>query len=610
MADKRIKGIVIEISGNTTKLQDALKGVEKNTRDITGELSQVEKLLKLSPKSTELLAQKQKLLAEAVANTKDKLGTLKTAQEQAVKALAEGKIGEDQYREITREVMWAERELKNLEQRLSDVNNKWKSAAKDIGAFGDKATALGNKLMPVSAAAGAAVGGIVALAVNSGAAADDLNTLSKQTGITTEDLQKFKYAADIIDVPLEAFTGSMAKLTRNMAGAKDGTGPAADAFKTLGVSVKDANGNLRDNEDVFYDTIDALGKVKSETDRDAMSMSIFGKSAQDLNPLILGGADALKTLGQEAKDAGLIMSQDALDGLNAFNDEIDKTKAQVGAAGMKMSATFGEILLPLLKSLAEWLQTVAQWFSNLSPNVAKTILVVLGIIAAIGPLLLLIGGMASGIAALMPIIAGLGTAFAILTGPIGLVIAIIAAVIAIGVLLYKNWDKIIAFAGNLKNTLVARFNEIKETIKTKIGDAMSFIKELPSKALQWGKDIVNGLWNGIKSLASTLKNNVSKFISDNVPGVVKKLLGINSPSKLFEGMGVNVVEGFSKGIEGTTKNLRNAASSMAQAATVGASSSMVRHTFDPLTVRGVNNQGELVAIVERTMKDILYWEGR
>ena len=603
MVQKNIKGITISIGADTTQLGKALDGVEKNAKGIQGELKQVERLLKLDPKNTELLAQKQKLLAEAVANTKDKLGTLKTAQEQAVKALAEGKIGEDQYREITREVMWAERELKNLEQRLSDVNNKWKSAAKDIGAFGDKATALGNKLMPVSAAAGAAVGGIVALAVNSGAAADDLNTLSKQTGITTEDLQKFKYAADIIDVPLEAFTGSMAKLTRNMAGAKDGTGPAADAFKTLGVSVKDANGNLRDNEDVFYDTIDALGKVKSETDRDAMSMSIFGKSAQDLNPLILGGADALKTLGQEAKDAGLIMSQDALDGLNEFNDEIDKTKAQVGAAGMKMSATFGEILLPLLKSLAEWLQTVAQWFSNLSPNVAKTILVVLGIIAAIGPLLLLIGGMASGIAALMPIIAGLGAAFAILTGPIGLVIAIVAGLIAIGVLLYKNWDKIIAAASKLWGFIKGAFNGIKNTIT----NAFDSIRNI--NLYEIGKNIIQGLINGVKNMAGAVGNAVKNVASGAVSSV-KNFLGIRSPSKVFEQLGEFTGEGFAKGIEATKRSISQATQSISQAAQVGVNNKVSHEHGGVVTVRGVNNQGELVGIVEKIVTDRLYWEAR
>ena len=603
MADKRIKGITIELNGDTTKLGKALQGVEKNTRDITGELSQVEKLLKLSPKSTELLAQKQKLLADAVTNSKEKLETLKTAQDQAVKALERGEIGEDQYRAIQREVIKAEQELKGLEQRLSDVNNKWKSAAKDVAAFGDKATNLGNKLMPVSAAAGAAVGGIVALAVNSGAAADDLNTLSKQTGITTEDLQKFKYAADIIDVPLEAFTGSMAKLTRNMAGAKDGTGPAADAFKTLGVSVKDANGNLRDNEDVFYDTIDALGKVKSETDRDAMSMSIFGKSAQDLNPLILGGADALKTLGQEAKDAGLIMSQDALDGLNEFNDEIDKTKAQVGAAGMKMSATFGEILLPLLKSLAEWLQTVAQWFSNLSPNVAKTILVVLGIIAAIGPLLLLIGGMASGIAALMPIVAGLGTAFAVITGPIGLVIAIIAAVIAIGVALYKNWDTVIAKVRQLGAFIKNAWSGIKNTIT----NAFDSIRNI--NLYEIGKNIIQGLINGVKNMAGNVSNAV-KNVASNAVGSVKKFLGIRSPSKVFEQLGEYTGEGFAKGIEATKRSISQATQSISQAAQIGVDNRVAHEHGGTITVRGVNNQGELVGIVEKIVTDRLYWEAR
>ena len=113
-----IKGITIEIGGDTQKLNKALEDVNKKSRDIQSELKQVEKLLKLDPGNTELLAQKQKLLAEAVANSKEKLDRLKSAQEQVNEQFKKGEISEEQYRAFQREVVKAEQELAGFEKQL------------------------------------------------------------------------------------------------------------------------------------------------------------------------------------------------------------------------------------------------------------------------------------------------------------------------------------------------------------------------------------------------------------------------------------------------------------------------------------------------------------
>ena len=612
MADKRIKGITIELNGDTTKLGKALQGVEKNTRDITGELSQVEKLLKLSPKSTELLAQKQKLLADAVTNSKEKLETLKTAQDQAVKALERGEIGEDQYRAIQREVIKAEQELKSLEKQLGEVNNKWQQAADKMGAFGDKLTGAGQKMLPVTAGIVGAGGLAFKMAADVQDAMGATDQVFKESADGVKDwADSLESYYGIAEGEALEYSNMMGSMLQNIGGLTEEE--AAKQSQTLIALAGDLTAMYGGT------TADAVQALTGALKGNNTMLDNYGMAANDAmiksKALEMGLISEGKTMELATKQAAtlaLIMEQSgAAQGQAAREaDGASGSMRALVTEGKNLTTSFGEALLPVLTPLVASLKDLIGRFTDLSPETRKIIVIILGLVAAIGPLLIVIGSIASGIAALMPVITGLGTVFAVLTGPIGLVIAAIAAVIAIGVLLYKNWDKIIAFAANLKDQLSAKFAQIKETIVTKISDAMAFIRELPAKALQWGKDIVNGLWNGIKSLAGTLKSNVSKFISDNVPGVVKKLLGINSPSKLFEGMGVNVVEGFSKGIEGTTKNLRNAASSMASAATVGASSSTVRHTFDPLTVRGVNNQGELVAVVERTMKDILYWEGR
>ena len=154
MAGSRIKGITIEIGGDTTKLQTALKGVNTEIRNTQSQLKDVEKLLKLDPGNTELLAQKHKLLGQAVSETKEKLETLKTAAEQAEKALNDGTISKDQYDALQREIIETENELKRLEEQA----NQSATAMQKISATGEKLKDVGGKvegagkaLMPVTA---------------------------------------------------------------------------------------------------------------------------------------------------------------------------------------------------------------------------------------------------------------------------------------------------------------------------------------------------------------------------------------------------------------------------------------------------------------------------
>ncbi|MBR0576748.1 hypothetical protein KCG48_10430 [Proteiniclasticum sp. BAD-10] len=571
---KDIRGITIQLEGETTGLAKSLQDVNKKARDLQQELKEVEQGLKLDPKNTELLAQKQKLLGDAVENTKEKLERLKSAQEQVTEQFNRGEISEQQYRDFQREVVNTESKLKSLENQLSNVNNKWKYSAKALGEFGKKTEELGNKMAPISKTAGAALTGIVGIGIKAASTADDLNTLSKQTGLSVEELQKFQMASDTIDVPMDTMTGSLSKLTKNMAGAKDGTGPAAEAFAQLGVKITDSNGALLDNEDVFYSTIDALGKVANETERDAMAMQIFGKSAQDLNPLILGGADALREMGKAAEEKGLILSQEEIDKANALQDTLDSIKAESMQGLMQIGADLAPILIPMFEAIGNAISGVINWFKNLDEGTKKTIMIVLGIIAAVAPVLIIIGKIATGISALMSVLSAIGPVIAVLTGPIGLVIAAVAAVIAIGVLLYKNWDKIKQFAAqlweNLKNTfsgirdsVVNAFSGVLNGIKNIWTNVTSFLAGLPGKMLEFGKDIINGLVNGIKAKITAVTDAV-KNIANSITGKIKSILGIHSPAQELIYLGEDTGEGFAVGIENMAKRAASAASGMAQ----------------------------------------------
>ena len=507
---KRIRGITIELDGNVGPLGKALEGVNKQSRDLQAELKDVERLLKLDPKNTELLTQRKKLLAEAIGVSAERLKTLQTAQEQAARAFAEGKIGEEQYRAIQREVIEATSKLKAMEDQLADINDRFRQASERVGAFGEGLKGAGEAMMPLSEAAGVALGGIAALTVSSAAAADQINTLSKQTGLSTEEIQKFQYAAGRIDVPLEVLTGSMAKLTRNMFMANeqvkrggDTLTGAALAFDELGVSVTNADGSLRGNQDVMAEVIAALAAKTNATERDAYAMAIFGKSAQQLNPLILGGADALKEMGLEAEELGLILSQETLDGLNAVDDELEKTRAQLTATSAVISSEFSKVLLPLLQQLAGVIQDIAGRMRGLDEGTAKIILAVLAMVAVAAPLLIILGQVAMGISAIIAFVpkviaagaaiktfflgsatsagvlttavTALKTVFAVLLGPIGLIIAAVA-LLATGVfVLIKNWGTVGPFFAGLWAGVTAAFNTAITSLRGGLQSAWDFV---------------------------------------------------------------------------------------------------------------------------------------
>lgn len=192
-------------------------------------------------------------------------------------------------------------------------------------------------------AAMAGIAGFAKLALDS---ADELQKLSDTTGLSAERLQELKYAGANLGVELSTITGAQAKLTKSMNAAKEGTGAQADAFKTLGISVIDSNGQLKDAKTVMGDAFTALNGVGNETERDALAMSIFGKSAMELNPMIKAGGDELNRLTGEARDNGAVMSNEAVAGLDGFGDAMDNMKTSI-------VGRFGEAFSELAPSLTE-----------------------------------------------------------------------------------------------------------------------------------------------------------------------------------------------------------------------------------------------------------------
>lgn len=201
---------------------------------------------------------------------------------------------------------------------------------------------------------------LISMTKESAAYADNILTLSLTTGQTTDQLQEFSYASELIDVSLDTLQGSLTKLTNNMQDTANGTGNAQAAFQQLGVSVTDADGHLRSANDVFYDAIDALGDVTNATERDALAMDIFGRSAQDLNPLIVQGADTLREYAQEAHDMGYVLDNDALAALGAVDDAYQRLQKTQEGVKNQLSEQFAPYLTEFYEKITRLIKDGGQ----------------------------------------------------------------------------------------------------------------------------------------------------------------------------------------------------------------------------------------------------------
>ncbi|MBR3272644.1 MAG: hypothetical protein IKF98_01880 [Clostridia bacterium] len=244
------------------------------------------------------------------------------------------------------------------------------------------------------AAMGAAAAGVAAMikvckelheiTLQAAADADELITKSMVTGLSTETLQQWKYAENLIDVSVETMTGSLTKLTRAMYDAQTGNAAAAETFQTLGVSITDSSGQLRSAEEVFYEVIDALGGVESQTERDAIAMEIMGRSAQDLNPLILQGSDALRELAEEAENAGYVLDESQIKKLGEVDDAAQRAKLSWTAFTHQIATEFAPASKAAMETFSKVVQQAGQVLvdTHLIENIGAIVQGVMGIVDA------------------------------------------------------------------------------------------------------------------------------------------------------------------------------------------------------------------------------------
>nr|DAE36263.1 MAG TPA: tail tape measure [Caudoviricetes sp.] len=359
------------------KYQENIERLSASMDVLDAEMRKVSAKYADNAESAELSAAKTDLLTQKISLQYDKIDNLKAGLEEAAENYGSNAVEtlrwEKELNNAEAELYKLNGQLKNNTEQIEDTTTATEDAGQSMGNLGDVVNGLTSKLgiqLPdgmkssmnamgsLDAQSLALAGGFAAVAAaivkvekamismtkESASFADNIITLSMQTGQSTQQLQEFAYASELIDVSVDTLQGSLTKLTNNMQDTMNGTGNAKASFEALGVSVTNADGSMRSANDVFYETIDALGQVKNETERDAMSMDIFGRSAQDLNPLIIQGSKTLKAYADEAHNMGYVLDDEALSALGAVDDAYQRLQKTQEGVKNQLSAEFAPYL--------------------------------------------------------------------------------------------------------------------------------------------------------------------------------------------------------------------------------------------------------------------------
>lgn len=610
-----IKGITIELTGETTQLTKALEGVNKKGNSLYRQLREVDRALKFNPGNAELISQKQRLLGEQIKNTKERLDTLKEAHKQAQAQLENGEIGQDQFDALTREIIKAESQLEEYAKELKSLDfSKLDEAAKKLKETGDKTTAVGknmskNVTAPIVAVGAGALaafktvdegldiivkktgatneemvgfketfenvyGSIPATAEDVGNAIGEINTQFGLTGpaldeatsymlkfaeITDSDvtqstisakaaMEKYNLEADQLSAVLDAVASEGQRTGVSSERLFDVVTKASPQLKAMNLSFEESVHLMATFEQKGIDSNKALGYMTRAQTKWAKEGKTMNEGLAELAVKLEGATtheERLAIAAEEFGTRGGAYMLEALDELGIGIEELGaSTESSLGTvgetfettldpidqanlamqnmniAGAELGGAIQEALLPVMEWLVEKIKAVTEWFQNLSPGMQTAILVIAGVAAAIGPLLVIIGTLISAVGTIMSAFAAAGPVIAAISGPIGWVVAAIVGLIAIGVVLYKNWDAIKAYAVELWG----RIRDTFANIAASISNAWNSAKEWTSNAWASFRNTVTGFVDGIRTKISTVFDGIKTKISgvwDSVKSTTK-----------------------------------------------------------------------------------------
>ena len=630
-----LKGITVEIGGDTTKLGDAILKARKSASDLSGELRGVESLLKLDPTNTVLLAQKQDILAESIAGAKDKLKMLIAAQESMSNQLADGKISPEQYRDFEREIESTRQQLTRLEAAASGTDDAVANvgdAAREAGAKAEKASGGWSVLKGTLADLAASAIKTAASAISdtakemiTGAAeyGDTIDKMSQKMGMSSDAYQEWDFVLQHCGASIESLKPAMKTLAT---AAESGS----DAFAQLGISQEKIAGMSQ--EQLFDATIAGLQNVTDETQRTYLAGKLLGRGATELGPLLNTSADDVADMRAQVHDLGGVMGSDAVKAAAAYQDSLQNM--QYAFSGLKNNIS-GE-LLPTLTLIMDGVtkmltgggdevaaavgDLVVSLSGQLTAQAPRMMPVALTFIAALvtgllsalpdltGTSVELVGALLLGIAEQLPGImtAAMSALLGIvdkITSPESITLLIQAAMqlmLALARGLIAAIPQLIdAVPGIITNLVESFYAMLPEIIGVGIEIVIALASGLVSNAghiiaavprlvetivrgflaavkSYWniGKSIVDGIRQGIVEQWQRLKSDVSGLFTGLVDWI-KKLLKINSPSRVFAYIGQNMAAGIGDG----------------WASTIGDINRQIGESLQPQYVVGVDMQG-------------------
>jgi len=434
---------------------------------------------------------------------------------------------------------------------MNTVQQKARNVGSRVGGAG-KAMTKGITA-PVMAAGAAALG----LANKYASMGDRIGKTSTKLGVSTDALQEMEYWASQNGMEAKSLERAVGRLNQRIGRAADGNEKYAEAFGAVDVALHDTQGNLRDTEDVMYDTIEALRDIEDPAARSAAASEIFGtKMARDLMPALEDSSLSLEEAAEKVHELGGVMDEEAVKAAENYEDSMDDLKRSFSGVWMELANKFIPIItedlipaiqnhvLPILRDFADRIVGLIEWFQQLPSSVQRTIGAITGIAVAAGPVLMVLGKLISvgapvigmigrfvGIAArIFPIISKVvgafkakGAAIALLSNPIGWIIGAIAGLIALFVHLYNTnedfRDRVLAIWEQIKEAGAEIWEALQETISVVV-EAIRVIVEGVVKTInklweQYGDQlqaIIDAVWNQIALIIETVISLISNTI--------------------------------------------------------------------------------------------------
>lgn len=533
---KNIKGITIELDGDTTGLTQALKDVDSQTKSVQTELKAVDRLLKFDPTNITLLAQKQELLGDAVDNTKKRLDTLKQAQSQVQQQFQNGEIGAEQYRAFQREIAATQGKLETFQRQLKNTGAKLSVDADTSGI--DKMKSALKELPSAAKAAGKEIGDVLKTGAAAGTAA--VTTLVIGSNELNTDLARLKTNAESAGRDL----GTVQEAFKQVAQVSGETDSAVETVSNLLASgfsdeqLSKVIDNVNGAAIRFSDTLKTEGIADGiqETFATGAAVGQFGELLERSGINLDDFNAKLAATTSDGERADLILQTMSDLGLSQVTEKYKELNPEVtknNEATIEMQTALSKlalVLTPLITMITELITKFVEWATE-NPTLATTLAVVSGAIAGISSVFMALSPIISAVTSLWPV---LSAAIGAISAPVAIAVAAVAGLIAIGIALYKNWDEVSAWLKKIwesikaaavsiftviSNTISTIWDKIKtvtsvvwETIKLVISTAIGAVKNKVTSDINNLKSIVSTVFNAIKATATTVWNSIKTAI--------------------------------------------------------------------------------------------------